>query len=724
MLEIYHHLDEVESRDGRVISCSHKSHPEFLISLDIWSTLHFVFVHTATNYTYTRGYGFRQSLIIFLDFTAEYNKANPDKLRLTSFTDLTGAVFSAFYRYILKTSHHARIATIFKGSMILAAEKTGLIPVLALPNKPAPRAKKTEPLDEGAFDELTSALKKHVDSLKQKIDFRTLVDRASPYDYDELINKLRPPRSRENIFRWYQHRLSTGSKTKTKDLIAQLSLSTDPEFLALVTQTDCLSKFRNIYNEQWKPSEVLRHNLFRQGVRNWTPDLARAVKTFLVNGYPFSMELSDLEKVYNSAGLFSFERHCDDVVKILLHRLSFARSTSHDLVPLPEIDDLLGLYFPTMVDMAALLVFIMLQSGWNKETVAVIDGDSFEHELSGLLNSNEVLIYSEKNRGQALNKPYFDPKQFIAYSDKNNPYSIYNLIILAKELSQPLVGISFDHLTPWNNADSLNPLFLCIRYWADWANKGGRHTSITNVKAFMTGVRHFLERYPVHESSRRITRASDFTRRLRPTWIRFHRKNKPLSLLTLIQGHAQRETTDIHYDSSGTAMQERRERLRSELQAIVELLRSRQFKGLLGKRANEEASAQIKLFSLPGKTKTLWGCSDQRFPSWPGAEQFVRSGEKCSFVNKCLFCSQIRLFEDSLPFLMERLEHLLESQRQSEEETQSSGSAFARDEQVIIQYILDNWEDEIALKEAAVYQRQNRPLLPRDLASLKVIFED
>lgn len=724
MLDAYHHIDEVEALDGRVIACTHKSHPEFSVASELWSTLHFVFVQVAQRYQHTLGYAFRRTLVLFLDFVAAYNKSQPEHFRLTKFIDITGDVFSAFHRYLLKNKHPPRYAGLFKSGLDAIARETGLIPSLALPPKPEPRGKKTEPIDEPTFNQLTAALKQHVDGLRHKLEFRKTVDAAAPYELHELMDLVRPERTRENLFKWYQHRLSKGSKTTTKDVAAQCSKSSDPQLQALVHEPGCLSRFRELYRQEWcGTADDAPNNPFRQGVRGWNPDLPRVIKTLLLHGYPLSTPLDVLAAEYNAAVLFSLERHCDNVVKLLIHRFVHARNYSLDKFPLPDMDDLMALYFPTMLDMAALVIFLMLQSGWNKETVAALDANNFEHELSGLLDSSEALIFSEKHRSQGSGKPYHDPKQFIAYSSKDNPYSIYNLIHLAKELSSPLLQQPFDHVSPWHNDGELNSLFLCLRYWADWVNKGGRHTSITNDKAFFTGVRHFFERYPVHEGSRRFRSAGDITGRLRPTWIRFHRKNNPLSLMTLIQGHRHRDTTDVYYDSSGAAMRDRKAKLRSELEAVVALLRARQFSGLLGKRANEDASAALKVFTLPGKKKALWGCANQRSPTWPGAHQVVKAGQKCAYVHKCLLCSQIRVFEDSLPYLMERLAHIQESERGNDGGDSFAGPA-TQDERRIIEFILDNWEDEDALKDAAVYQRQNRPLLPRDFASLSVLFEE
>ncbi|WKV95518.1 hypothetical protein PYV50_15270 [Pseudomonas sp. H22_DOA] len=45
-------------------------------------------------------------------------------------------------------------------------------------------------------------------------------------------------------------------------------------------------------------------------------------------------------------------------------------------------------------------------------------------------------------------------------------------------------------------------------------------------------------------------------------------------------------------------------------------------------------------------------------------------------------------------------------------------------EKQIIEYILDQWGDDDAVRLAARYQRKHNPLLPRDLASLRILFDE
>lgn len=81
------------------------------------------------------------------------------------------------------------------------------------------------------------------------------------------------------------------------------------------------------------------------------------------------------------------------------------------------------------------------------------------------------------------------------------------------------------------------------------------------------------------------------------------------------------------------------------------------------------------------------------------------------------------MFEDSLPYLMERRIHVVEIM-DDQPPSASDYSSELEIEIALIDDILDNWEDDRAIKEAARYQRRNTPLLPRDLNFLQVILEE
>src|SRR5690606_11934172 len=120
-----------------------------------------------------------------------------------------------------------------------------------------------------------------------------------------------------------------------------------------------------------------------------------------------------------------------------------------------------------------------------------------------------------------------------------------------------------------------------------------------------------------------------------------------------------------------------------------------------------------------GQKNSLWGCSNQYEPTWIGSENEIPEGKKCYSIQNCIFCKQIRLFEESVPYLMERLQHLEDSMS----DIYQPDSTLI-EEKLIIESILDNWNDDDHIKQSARYQRKNAPLLPRNLNDLKVIFED
>jgi len=265
----------------------------------------------------------------------------------------------------------------------------------------------------------------------------------------------------------------------------------------------------------------------------------------------------------------------------------------------------------------------------------------------------------------------------------------------------------------------MNPMFACIRPWGEW-EKGGRHTSIAHPKTFRVGVQQFLRLYEVIDDGKRLETASELTRRFRPTWLLYKKKFNPIALLSQSLGHADRETTDIFYDNSPAARLERHKRLRSELEEVMKLLRTRQFKGLLGLQAQAEAKANLKIFHIPGKDKPLWSCANQHKPDWIGSEIIASTGKKCFAIHECIFCSQVRLFSDSLPYLMERESHLSELLNDDHEDGFRTRMSKERE---VIQFILDEWGDEDEVEDAERYRRHHSPLLPRDLKMLEIIFE-
>lgn len=452
-------------------------------------------------------------------------------------------------------------------------------------------------------------------------------------------------------------------------------------------------------------------------IRSWEIDHLRSLKTLLIHGFPMSMSMEELSAIASRPKTNNYKRDCNTILKVIAHKYLTCAGYKGQIT----FDVLLDMYFPSSMDQCAIALFLLLQSGWNKETVLALDGSDFEHILTGSIDENLAVVFSEKYRSQGTDKPYDAPKQMTASSDRNDRYSIYNLILLAGNLSQPLKGFAYD-TKPFQKAwEERNELFLFLRALGDWFKNGSRHSSISIINSYKIGVERFLKKYEVVENGRRLLKLSEVGKRLRPTWSLRKKRTTALSIISSHFGHTTITTTDIHYDSSGAAMKERREHLRDELEGVVSLLVNRQFSGLLGKQANERASATVKIFTLPGKDRPLWGCEDQLNPDWAGHENYIQPGRKCYHLEKCIGCSRMRVYEDSIPYLMERLSHI---EYELEIESENHRSADLRWEKQILEYLINDCHDEETVKQAARYRRRNSPLLPREMSSLRLIFDE
>lgn len=723
--------DLAPTTDPLPIECTYQSHPFYDNANPICLALNFVFIKYAATHRRLSGYALRQSVILFFDFALEHNNRNPDTLKLVHLTDLTAEVFMNFHNYLLKNNEKGINATTLKSAIKYVSKLSDVIPSLMLP--PVPRAPKqvNQPFTDGAYNDLVAALKAHADAMYKKLAFREVVHAAQPYEYQQILDTYTPQYSRANIFEWAQERLERKQKLTSSNLYFKLKHSTDPELRALLDTPNTLAAFRKLFEAREECFRFARAvNPFDENsLWHWNPDDARSLKTLLENGYPFEVSLDEIANNFTAKRLVSLQ-DCSDIIQLMLFRWNRCGLSKLVRYPVKPWDDLLAMYYPSMMDMACIIAFIMLQSNWNKETVLAVDEKSCEHPLTGAMSEAQVLLQSEKNRSQGLDKPYYAPKDIVAVSSKTDRYSSYNLIQLAAALSEPLRRYDYDTIPRGQENLIYNDLFLCIRYYSVWVGRGGRHTSATNNKAFLRGIKDFLIAYPVYENGTRLTSAKQLTKRLRPTWSLFQRKVKGagLGLLAMQMGHQNTNTTDVHYDSSGAAVQERMKRLRSELEEVMELFLQGKWVGMLGAKKPElPVQLPLKIFHIPGMEKPLWGCDNQRQPTWPGADVEVKQGDRCYSIRNCLFCKRINLYEDSLPYLIERRIHVTEL-IDERPENDAEFSDTLDSELSILNYVLDNWDEQDKVVEAARYQRSMQrksiPLLPRDLTFLQLIFED
>lgn len=391
-----------------------------------------------------------------------YNTSTHIQLKVLNISDISSDVFNGFVNFCHMRSLPLSYAPSLKSAIKAVALETGKIPLLELPVVSGQRNKPKEPLYDDGYESLCKALMRHIDGLYGSLKLRAAIDSAIPYTYEEVAKIAFRQISKDDFVYWWRTTAHSTASYRRQETIRRLKLCTDSELHNLHNVPKTLERTRALIEHYALPENFISVDsiYYLPHYSEWYPNDARLIKTLVTNGYPMNLSLEDLRGL--SGRECEYAENCDTVVKLLLHRIRFAIGRDR-CSPLWPLDWFLNDYYPQSINMAAVILFIMLQSGWNQETVLSLNKDNFEHPLTGAINSNHVIVFCEKNRSQGIGKGYPDPEPIFAPSDAENPYSIVSLIRLANELSLPLQGLPFDFVSELTTEENLNQLFLYLR---------------------------------------------------------------------------------------------------------------------------------------------------------------------------------------------------------------------------------------------------------------------
>jgi hypothetical protein len=156
------------------------------------------------------------------------------------------------------------------------------------------------------------------------------------------------------------------------------------------------------------------------------------------------------------------------------------------------------------------------------------------------------------------------------------------------------------------NTLSITHCFFACVFTVRGRARGTAHLCYEHKGLFARG-KEFLKHYPIREKGKPLTSAKEITKRLRPTWAIYKKKadSAGLGLLAMQLSHADTLVTDVHYANSSVAIAEREERLRSELEAIVQLLLNRQYQDLVGKHIEAHRFAHEDLSHPRSRTTNV-----------------------------------------------------------------------------------------------------------------------
>lgn len=656
-LSIYRSETTSTATDRTVIASNYLERKDFDLSIPLHGGLHYVFVRGVKMATYTKGYELRRAINAFLDFASEYNRVVIPALRIESLNDIGVEEYAVFEEYLRRNDERIYLAIKLRSALKLIARN---------------------------FDDGMPQLKLRRIEEPISTPSEPLSDQADQDFFKVMRNKV-------DLLR---------EKLRIREQI-RTALPYD--------KWEVWSICSELY--QAKPSRPSQ----------WEIDPLRAAATLQHEGYPFfinKFHFSAYAADARGAYLSPTGREPLEFVLSCCIYLGFLRHRAPNCI---SLTGLFNLMYPTSQDQATLVMFIQRQLGWNKESVLALDKDDFVHPISELASDDSVLLVSQKVKSQGQGEFYIKAKAVLATSNRSDPYSGYNLIQLARDLSEVCHrDLRHDHTVSADDVRLRSPFLFLGEPHLPWS-PSERIYSFDDMGMWKVGVKNFLEDAKLVDNGTQLVNPADIQHRLRVTSIQNNKKahNQPLALTALIYGHSDLTTTDTHYDSSVYAMVDRRKRFHSFQQLFIEKSQGGQFKGFMANSASAKVELpRFRIFTIIGHERALWACMDSSKPSYPGSTSLA-ANERCTRLDKCNGCNQWCVLEDSLPFLMER-EAMLALQIERDPLAYPGYST----ELQVHQHILNTWGNSTALEAAKDYRSNYDALLPFDLKSLVAYLED
>lgn len=656
-LRKYRSETSATATDQKIIPSNYLERPDFDFSIPLHAGLHYVFVAGVGMATNAKGYELRMAINKFLDFTSDYNSKVIPALQIAALNDIGAEEYLRFEEYLRLNNLRVYLAIRLKSALKHVARR---------------------------FGDGMPVLKLPIIEEPKFTPTEPLSDQADDAFYEVMYKEV--------------------------DLLREKLA-----FRAAMSAAQPYDKW-----EVWELSRDLME-LPKKGRSSWVIDPLRAAATLQHEGFPFFIPSIWIECMQVDARTdsisFMGRTPLEFVLSCCMHK-GFLRFRAPDCI---SFKDLFKMMYPCAKDQATLAVFIQRQLGWNKESVLALDKDKFLHPMSELAKDNIVLIVSSKIRSQGQGKAYIKPKVAMASSNRSDPYSAYNLIRLACDLSESCrVFLKLDPKIVADDKRHQTPFLFFQDPRLPW----GVHERLSSLDAqasWNEGVQEFLAKAQLVDSGEPLLNVESLQGRLRVTSLQKNKgtRRQPIALTALLYGHADPVTTDTHYDSSVSAMLSRRKRFHAFQERFVKKSQEGQFKGLMGKPVSQQSKyPRFRIFTMIGHERPLWACLDSTRPSYPG-RQPLPAGARCTRLDKCNGCGQWCVLEDSLPFLMER-------QATLELQVERDPGAYVdyADEIQVLQYLIDKLKSKKSLDSATAYRNKYDVLLPLDLKSLIAYIED
>lgn len=338
----------------------------------------------------------------------------------------------------------------------------------------------------------------------------------------------------------------------------------------------------------------------------------------------------------------------------------------------PSVYEMVEYYFPTTYDAACVLMHIGIATGWNKEVVKSVGSDQLNlrfkaNRLLKGVSKNHAVIQGFKFRSQPKDKP----KPYTHLSDLTDNYGLFNVLRDYYELTKTFrfgddpakegkcIFLAFANCSSKGAIVSFGPGMLS----SSFAKLGEGVTVKRKGKTqyVSSEAQNFFSNHDIYDDG---DKENPQVKIETTSWASMRTSYEtvledmglPLYVRQMLLGHESIDTSMFPYGSDVHATKVQMGKLAKLIHDVHgDFSGARYFQGaLLSSKNDPRRRKKEKVVSI-GYTdwhdNVFMLCENPRHPSWPGNELYIKSGENCTYVAKCLFCKQCLLGAESLPYL-------------------------------------------------------------------------
>lgn len=316
-----------------------------------------------------------------------------------------------------------------------------------------------------------------------------------------------------------------------------------------------------------------------------------------------------------------------------------------------SFNDVLNYLYPNFSEAYCIRWAIELEAAWTPDIVKNIDINDYEIWFPNN-SSKTTLVHSRKCKGQQSESAIdVIDKSLVWPSNNENLNSAINLIKLwIKRTSRLRKGIHYKNIT---NQIGTDPFLIYLNDFSNF-NKTKSTMLAMHPRAINNECSRTRKRY-----QQKVLGFDFDERQLKPTSLYLTEKNKCLSpiMQVALLGHSDSSLTDEYYKDDAHFQQIRKEKLAEELNAIERSIKDNSFRAtLVPLRSKKTLQDQIiTIFTEHAGDSPLSVCKDPNKPDWSNDSKI---DTPCHMFNKCLNCSQATVFEDNIPFIVDRFLYL------------------------------------------------------------------